>query len=150
MLLALLISHPTLIEQVAERLGEAHFSDSLLDNLRRGILKHLDVAHDLDEEAICAHLRSDGYTHVLASVQAADDYKISRHEAVRDAKALWEHVFTLYSRKDLQADVGQAVETLARESSDVNFARLKAVVFSRARSVQVEDEEPAPREGAEP
>ena len=149
MLLALLISHPILIEQVAERLGEMHFSDSLLDNLRRGILKHLDAAHALDEEAICAHLRSDGYTHVLASVQAADDYKISRHEAVHDARALWEHVFTLYSRRDLQADAGQAVENLARESSDVNFARLKAVVISRARSVQVEDEDPAPRDGGE-
>ena len=146
MLLALLIRHPPLIEQVAERLGEAHFSDSPLDNLRRGILKHLDAAHDLDEEAICAHLRSDGYASVLDTVLAADDYKISRH----DAKAHWEHVFTLYSRKELHADAGKAAETLVRESSDVNFARLKAVVISRARSARVEDEEPAPGEGSDP
>jgi len=140
-LLALLISHPGLIEQVAERLGELHFSDSELDNLRRGILKHLDVAHGLDEEAICAHLRSDGYSRALASLLDADEYKISRREAIRDAKSLWENVFTLYSRRELHADAGLAVETLARDPSEANFARLKAVVISRARSVQVEDED---------
>ena len=141
MLLALLIVHPPLVERVGERLGETAFSDSALDNLRRGILKHLDTARDLDEEALCAHLRSDGLSRVLDSLLDANEYKIARPDAVHDASALdasalWEHIYTLYARKDLVADAGSAVESFARDPSEANFAYLAAVVTSRVRSLE--------------
>jgi DNA primase len=139
-LLALLIIHPPLVEQVAERLGEIAFSDSELDNLRRGILKHLDTARDLDEGALCAHLRSDGFSRELDSLLDANEYTIARPDAVRDAKAVWDHVFTLYSRKDLLAAAGQAAEAVARDTSDANWNRQAAVLTSHVNSVDIEDE----------
>ncbi|MDA8232408.1 MAG: DNA primase [Magnetospirillum sp.] len=143
-LLALLIEHPTLIETAAERLGETGFSDSELDNLRRGILKHLDMAHALDSDALCAHLRSDGFSRVLDSLLDANEYKIARPDAVSDAKVLWEHIFTLYTRKELQADAGSAAEAFARDPSEANSDYLAAVLISRARGVDIDDEPGVP------
>lgn len=141
-LLTLLLVHPALIEGVAERLGEAHFSDSELDKVRRGILKHLDVARDLDSESLRSHLRSDGFSRVLDSLLDANAYKIARPDAAHEAKALWEHIFHLYMRKELQADIGHAAEALAREPSEANFSVLAALVTSRAEGTQ-DDEDPA-------
>ena len=142
LLLTILLVHPTLIEGVAERLGEAHFSDSELDKVRRGILKHLDVARDLDSESLRSHLRSDGFSRVLDSLLDANAYKIARPDAAHEAKALWEHIFHLYMRKELQADIGHAAEALAREPSEANFSVLAALVTSRAEGAQ-DDEDSA-------
>jgi DNA primase len=141
MLLGLVIAHPPLVEQVAERLGELAFSDLELDNLRRGILKHLDTARDLDEGELCAHLRTDGFTRVLDSLLDANEYKIARPAAVHDASSLWDHIFILYARNDLHADAGAAVDSFARDPSEANFAYLAAVVTSRVRSVGNDDDD---------
>jgi DNA primase len=146
-LLALLIAHPRLIEPVAERLGEEPFSDSGLDKLRRGILKHLDAARDLDEAELCAHLRSDGFAPMLDSLLDADEYKIARPYPIHEAQRRWEHVFDLYTRKGLLAEADRAVGQLAEDTNERNFARLAAVVTSRDRSVEFEDEERAAEPG---
>ena len=139
MLLGLLVAYPPLIERVAERLGEIGFSDSELDNLRRGILKHLDSARDLDEVALCAHLRSDGYSRVLDSLLDANEYKIARPAVVHEASSLWDHIFILYARNDLHAESGAAVDSFARDPSEANFAYLAAMIHSRARSLGNDD-----------
>lgn len=139
LLLAIVIVHPPLVEAVAERLGEMTFTDSELDKLRRGILKHLDIARDLDSPSLQGHLRSDGHSRVLDSLLDANAYKIARPDAVHEARSLWEHIFTLYTRKEIQADVGHAVENFAREPSEANFNYLAALLNSRGKGVN-EDE----------
>lgn len=140
LLLTLILVHPPLVEEVAERLGESTFTDSELDKLRRGILKHLDIARDLDSESLQGHLRSDGFSRVLDSLLDANGYKIARPDAVHEARSLWEHIFTLYTRKELQADVGHAVETFAREPSEANFNYLAALINSRGRGLDEDDD----------
>jgi DNA primase len=140
LLLTILVVHPPLVETVAERLGEMTFADSELDKLRRGILKHLDIARDLDSASLQGHLRADGHSRVLDSLLDANAYKIARPDAVHEARSLWEHIFTLYTRKELQADVGHAVEIFAREPSEANFNYLAALLNSRGKGVN-EDEE---------
>lgn len=139
LLLAILIVHPPLVELFAERLGESTFTDSTLDKLRRGILKHLDIARDLDSASLQDHLRSDGFSPVLDSLLDANAYKIARPDAVHEARSLWEHIFTLYTRNDIQADVAHAVEAFAREPSEANFNYLAALVNSRGRGVNEDD-----------
>ncbi|HLO78858.1 MAG TPA: DNA primase [Magnetospirillum sp.] len=143
LLLSILIIHPPLVEMVAERLGEMTFADSELDKLRRGILKHLDIARDLDSPSLQGHLRSDGHSRVLDSLLDANAYKIARPDAVQEARSLWEHIFTLYTRKEIQADVAHAVENFAREPSEANFNYLAALLKSRGKGVN-EDEERDP------
>ncbi|CAA7618318.1 DNA primase [Magnetospirillum sp. UT-4] len=139
LLLAILVVHPPLLEEVGERLGETPFSDSGLDNLRRGILKHLDIARDLDSEAMRSHLRADGFSRVLDSLVDANAQAIARPDAIHEARSLWEHIFTLYSRKELAADVGHAVEAFARDPSEANFDYLAALVSSRGRGLNEDD-----------
>ncbi|MCR6630065.1 MAG: DNA primase [Magnetospirillum sp.] len=139
LLLTILIVHPPLVEAAAERLGEMTFTDSELDKLRRGILKHLDIARDLDSPSLQGHLRSDGHSRVLDSLLDANAYKIARPDAVHEARSLWEHIFTLYTRKELQADVGHAVEIFAREPSEANFNYLAALLNSRGKGVNEDD-----------
>lgn len=139
LLLAILVVHPPLVEIVAERLGEMTFTDSELDKLRRGILKHLDIARDLDSPSLQGHLRADGLSRVLDSLLDANAYKIARPDAVHEARSLWEHIFTLYTRKEIQADVGHAVENFAREPSEANFNYLAALLNSRGKGVNEDD-----------
>ncbi len=138
-LLAVLIVHPSLLEMAGERLGEMSFSDKNLDNLRRGILKHLDIARDLDSEAWRNHLRSDGFSHVLDSFLDARACRIARPDALHEARSLWEHVFGLYVHKELEADVGYAVDAFAREPSETNYEYLTALVRSRERARDEDD-----------
>ncbi len=140
LLLTILLVHPGLVEGVAERLGEIRFSDSGLDNLRRGILKHLDIVRDLDSDALQNHLRTDGFDRVLDQLLDTIARRTARPDNEVEARSLWEHVFTLYSRKDLQADVGSAVETFAREPSEANFTYLAALVKSRGRVIRDDDD----------
>lgn len=140
LLLAVLITHPPLIEDAAGRLGELMFSDSDLDKLRRGILKHLDIVRDLDSVSLRDHLRADGFTGVLDSVLDASSVRFARPDAIHEARPLWEHIFHLYTRKELQADVGHAVETFTRDPSEANFSVLAALLTSRGESLE-EDED---------
>ena len=129
-LLALVLDHPPLIDQVGERLGETTFTDKGLDNLRRGILKHLGAVRDLDAEGLAAHLRSDGFAPVLDSLLDANERRnrsVRRYELADEARALWEDVFHHYTRKDLLADVSEANARLAEETSQASWARFEAV-----------------------
>jgi len=141
LLLSILLSHPILIETVADRLGQTAFADSDLDKVRCGILKHAVTAHGLDAEGLLAHLRSDGLGLLLDPLLEADEYRICRDQTDKDAMVVWEHVFTLGTRHSLQTDMGQAVERLGRETSDANWVRLLAMVNSSVKSVEYDDDD---------
>ena len=141
LLLSILISHPMLIDRVADQLGQTEFIDSELDKIRRGILKHTDTPHMHDVGGLCACLQSDGLGPVLEPLLEADEYRICRDQSDKDATVVWEHVFKLGTRDSLQTDVGRAIERLGRETSDANWSRLLAMVSSSARSVEFDDKD---------
>lgn len=135
LLLQLILDHPPLAEEVAERLGETALSDSVLDNLRQGILKHLDIARDLDSEALQGHLRSNGFSRALDSLLDANTTDIARPNEVHEARTLWEHTFILYTRRELMADVGDAMRRLADDMSEPNLDRLNALNAREAKII---------------
>jgi DNA primase len=127
-LLGLLLHYPPLLDQVCEALGETGFSDNTLDNLRRGILKHLHTVHDLDSEVFCDHLRADGLTNVLDHLQDSDAYRIGRPETIIEAKQHWDRLFKRYAwKRGLANDIGQAAETLGQDMSVRTFDRFAAL-----------------------
>lgn len=144
LLLTILLVHPQLIEEFAERIGESTFADSELDKLRRGILKHLDTARDLDSESLRIHLMSDGFSRALDALLDANATKIARPHAAHEARSLWEHIFHLYMRKDFQTDVGHAVEAFAREPSEANFNLLAALLNSRGKELDTDEDQNGP------
>ena len=141
LLLSILLSHPILIESVADQLGQTEFANSDLDKVRCGILKHAETAHGLDGEGLYALLRSDGLGVLLDPLLEADEYRICRDQTDKDAMVVWEHVFTLGTRHSLQTDVGKAIERLGQETSDANWTRLMAMMTSSAKSIEYEDKD---------
>lgn len=139
LLLQIIMDHPPLLEEFGERLGETALTDSALDNLRQGILKHLDKARDLDSEALLAHLRSDGYSRVLDSLLDASTYDVARPIEVHEARTLWDHTFTLYTRRDLIADVDDAIRRLGDDTSEPNVDRLNALMAREAKIIGNDD-----------
>jgi DNA primase len=131
LLLTVVICHPGLLEEVAERLGSLHFSDSTLDKLRQEVLKHLDRWSSLDSEGVQLHLRSCGFSQILDSLLEANVYEMwafTRPDASADAARLgWEHTFKLYLRRELEADQRRAEGLLAADTSDETFGLLRAL-----------------------
>ena len=140
-LLALLVWHPPLLEQVFEPLGETGFSDKSLDNLRRGILKHLQIVRDLDSDQLRAHLSADGLDTGLDALMDSDEFKIGRPETITEARQHWDRHFKRYAwKRGLSDDIGHAAQQLAEQmSADVfdRFAALKEV----GRAVAKDDDD---------
>ncbi len=129
-MLALVLDHPRLIDQVGERLGETAFVDKSLDNLRRGILKHLGAARDLDAGELSSHLRSDGFAPTLDILLDANERRgraVPGYGSIEDARAHWEDVFHYYTRTYRQADSSEACAQLAQDGSQASWVRFEAV-----------------------
>ncbi len=140
MLLCLVICHPILLAQVADRLGEMAFQDSELDKVRRGILKHVIAAQGFDSGQMESCLQSEGLEAAVLRLKSSDFYRIVQTKTAFDAGAVWENVFTLYTRESLETDAGRAIERLAFDMSEANFTRLAAMAPSRMRSLDFEDD----------
>ena len=129
-MLGLLLANPGLFDHAHEELGRCLFSNDSLDNLRRGILKHLGATRELDADGLMAHLRADGFSQVLDSLLDASERKmrsVRLYDGVEEAKALWEDVFHHYTQKDLLADVSEAYSRLAQDGSQAAWTRFEAV-----------------------
>lgn len=130
-LLAVVVNHPGLLDEVGERLGSVDFPDKDLDNLRQEILKHLHGGSGLDSAAFQRHLRACGFSQALDSLLGSNVYvhaSFSRPgAAVEAARSGWEHTFGLYLRKDLTGDVSKAEQELARDASAESFSRFLAL-----------------------
>ena len=140
-LLALLVCHPPLVEQVFETLGETGFSDKGLDNLRRGILKHLPIVHDLDSDRLRDHLCADGLGAGLDALMGADDFRVGQVETIIEARQHWDRLFKRYAwKRGLSDDIGRAAEHLGRHMSAEAFDRF-AALKEVGRAVAQDDED---------
>jgi DNA primase len=129
-MLGLLLANPTLFDSVHEELGRCLFSNDSLDNLRRGILKHLGGVRGLDADGLAAHLRTDGFSPVLDTLLDASEKRmrsVRGYDGIEEARALWEDVYHHYTRKDLLADVSEANARLAIDASQASWTRFEAV-----------------------
>ena len=143
MMLALILDHPRLMDSIGERLGETTFADKTLDNLRRGILKHLGAARDLDADGLVTHLRTDGYSEILDFLLDANERRVRALRgdlSTEEARTHWEHVYNLYTRKDLLADVSEANAELAQVPTAASWSRFEAVKKQQQTATSLDDE----------
>jgi len=130
-LLAGLICHPELFDEVEERLGSVAFATLALDNLRQEALKTLAGEPGLDMTAFQRHLRDCGYSTILDAVLSPkvfeDAYFARPKEDIRAALAGWNETYELYCRRDLQAELLDAQRQLAAEMTPETFARFRAL-----------------------
>ena len=130
-LLATLITHPGLFDDIGEKLGNLAFSTVELDNLRQEALKTLAEDTDLDSEAFQRHLRDSGYAEILDSVLSP---RVFGHaffarptEQVDTALAGWNETYELYCWRNLEAELLEAQRRLAADMSAENYERFNAL-----------------------
>ena len=143
-LLAAVITHPELCEDVGERLGTMEFSATEVDKLRQEVLKTVAEHPDLDSAGLERHLRQSGFSEILnslVSAKALEHAFFARSGAApEEARDGWEETYALYMQKDLRAEIEQAGRRLAEDPSAESYGALRALQDQEQRTGQGEDE----------
>ena len=130
-LLAALINHPDLFEDVGEKLGNLAFTTLALDNLRQEALKTLSGEQGLDREVFQRHLRDSGFSSLLDSLLSSrvfgHAYFARPDEDTLSALEGWNETYELYCRRDLQAELEDAQRQLAANMTPETFERFRAL-----------------------
>ncbi len=127
-LLAVVVNHPSLLEEVAEELGTLRFSPPTLDGLRQEILNFA-ANQALDMELLKSHLIHQGYSEVLRSLSRQDLYlhaRFARPEAARgDVRNGWNHTVGRYRLEVVRAQVQEAQKVCGENATPENAERLR-------------------------
>ncbi len=130
-LLAVLLTHPGLLAEVAEDLARLEFSAIDLDRISREILCIHGQRPDLDADALQLHLAQNGYAATVESLlapQVMNHASFARPEAAGEAARLgWHHARTQYLRRRRTRQLAEAELGLAGEMTEEWWARLKAL-----------------------
>lgn len=130
-LLATLINHPILYDDVAEHLGSLDFSAAgeTLDNLRQEALKTLAVESGLDNQGLLDHLSENGFASALSALLGSSvlgDAFFARPDVEpRDALDGWNETFDRVRGKDLEVEIAEAQRRQAEDPTEENWQRLQ-------------------------
>jgi DNA primase len=133
--LASLINHPELFDEVGESLGMVPFAPGPVEEVRQAVLARLsegDVADSaLDAEALCRHLCSCGFATILETILGDGTYVhggFARLQApLEDVRRGWWLTWRQLHAKHVKAELKEAEQALKRDSSNVNLERVLAL-----------------------
>jgi len=128
LLLAILINHPTLLDEVSDDLAFLEFKESRLHDLRNGILCFY-AGEGLDEMNMKDYLLQQGFEKEIESVLSSHvlihgsfAHTSASAEAVREG---WREIFNRIQNSLGKKDLKAAQERLAEEMSQTAWDRLK-------------------------
>lgn len=126
-LLALVIAHPEMLDDVAEQLGSMAFSATSFDGLRQEILL-LAERENLDKEAVESHLLECGFRDALKTLSEMKNIASYLHADAADgrARALWNHTLNLHQLPEIEAQLKEAEQAEDWE----RFSSLKNQIFA--------------------
>jgi len=126
-LLALVIAHPGMLDDVAEQLGSMTFSATSFDGLRQEILL-LAERENLDKEAVESHLLECGFRDALKTLSEMKNIASYLHADAADgrARALWDHTLNLHQLPEIEAQLKEAEQAEDWE----RFSSLKNQIFA--------------------
>jgi DNA primase len=128
-LVAAVLNHPSILDQVGEAFGTLDLPAGELDRLRREIIKTW--APDIDSEGFKSHLKDLGFGAILERVLSAEVYEAAPFadpaRAPDEVGREWRHSHDLLARRRVQLDVDQAERELAEDMTDENLNRLRAL-----------------------
>ena len=141
-LLAVMINHPDLFDELGESLGMLPFADPALDDLRRAVMETLsgNTKNDsgLDAASLCRHLSLAGHDTIVGSLLSESTYVhagFARPDAsALEAKRGWWPTWRHLHHRQVMADLREAEAALARDNSEANFARVVALQQEVIRS----------------
>jgi len=129
LLIAAVILHPQIMDEVGERLGLMIFQSESLDKLRQEVLKTVDGDLGLDSRALQSHLKENGFSGPLEALldtfHAPNGGRFIGHEAflhpdrpIDDVLRGWEDAYRLYMQeRDLAAEFKELKRRLKDEMS---------------------------------
>ncbi|MEQ9640359.1 MAG: DNA primase [Alphaproteobacteria bacterium] len=129
LMLALVLAHPAMLDEVFEELAELRFDSAALDRIRQEIIVSADGEGGLDVNALYSRLTDTAVSGTLARLTNAHAKSLTviRPDAsLDDVLAEWKGVVHLHRLENLRADVDAAKTALARDTSPENNARLAA------------------------
>ncbi|MDP6572554.1 MAG: DNA primase [Rhodospirillales bacterium] len=142
-LLAVVITHPELCDDVGERLGTMEFSATEVDKLRQEVLKTVAEQPGLDWTGLERHLKHSGFSETLDSLLSAKALEhafFARPDAASErAREGWEETYALYMQKDLRAEIEEAGRRLAEDPSAESYGALCALQEQEQRTREEED-----------
>lgn len=135
LVLAALINHPELFDEVGEALGMVPFADGPLEDMRKVLLACFAdealVDSGLDAAALCRHLSSAGYEPILSNLLSRavlDHAAFARADAsIEDARKGWWLTWRHLHGKHLRAELREAELALVKDTSDTNLARVESL-----------------------
>jgi DNA primase len=130
-LLACMINHPDMVEEVEEQAGSIAISDKRLDLLRQHVLSTVVQHPGIDSEALRNHLIAAGFEEDLRGILADGVYThagFARPET-EGAKALegWGNALIMLENISLEQDLKQAVSSLSQDITTENEERFQAL-----------------------
>lgn len=130
-LIATLLGHPELFDQVGENLGTISFSAPGLDNLRQEVLKTLAGKPGLDSEGVRRHLCDNGFSDMLNYVWGpkffVNAFFAKPETDIETALEGWEEIYSLYKNTDLCIEIKEESQRLINNTSSENFDRLNTL-----------------------
>jgi len=123
-LVAAIVSHPALLDQLGELFGTLELPKGELDELRREIIKTWKP--DIDTEALKNHLVASGFGGALARVLARDAWVAAQDSSLEQAARAWRHSYDLLSSSHATREVEKAERELAEHMTDEGLIRLQA------------------------
>ena len=141
-LVAVVINHPDVFDDIEERLGTRQFEGVKLDKIRQEVLKALADKPGLETGALIAHLNQCGYTSGLQRILSAETYnhsKFARPEAsIEEALDGWSHLYRLLQSRDLDKEIEEA--TRASQNNPSEEAKRHLQFLTRQKLSLTEEE----------
>src|SRR6185437_2330415 len=130
--LALVLNHPSLLNEVEEEFAQLEFLSPDLDKLRNAILKTHAPQPDLDAETLTRHLREDGFAKTVdgvLSAQVLSHAAFARLEADAETVRLgWADTRGRFEKRRLGMQIRDAERDLAGDMSVENWTRMQPLL----------------------
>lgn len=141
-LLATLINHPEIYDQIGEKLGELDFAEAggNLDNLRQQTLLILGRETGLEIGALTDQLTDMGHGAALNALNTGgvliDAYFVRAEATAEEALQGWEETYSLFSAGSLKDELREAELALAEEFTDEAWQRVLALKAQQHQNSQ--------------
>jgi DNA primase len=130
--LALMINHPSLLNEAEEEFAQLEFRSPDLDKLRNAILKTHAPQPDLDAETLTRQLKDDGFAKTVdgvLSAQVLNHAAFARVDADAETARLgWADTKGRFEKHNLGTQIRDAERDLAGDMSVENWTRLQPLL----------------------
>ncbi|EWY38875.1 DNA primase [Skermanella stibiiresistens SB22] len=140
-LLATLLNHPELFDEVGESIGGVEFSLASLDVLRQAVVSTLSEHPGLDAAGLGSHLTGKGFSDLADAIGPASFlYAFARPDATLEhARRGWYDVWGQTYTDHIKSERREATQSFARDMNADNWSRVRALLEAEAGAAEFDD-----------